>query len=253
MNFIERANQIHNHKYDYSKVTSMNNKENIEIICKEHGSFFPTWNNHLHGVNPTGCPKCANLSRSNKLRKYNTENYISLCKEIHPKYDYSKTIYISMLKTIIVICPEHGEFTPFAGNHYHKKTGCTKCGEIKKSRSQYEDYIEYYLLDKQIYYEREKRFNTLVNPLSNKQLCFDFWIPDISTIIEYQGEHHYKPVNFTNSFGFDKYDLYQLTLQKDELKHQFCLNNDINLITISYQENTFDKVFNYLDSSLCKL
>ena len=38
-NFIEKANEIHNFKYDYSKVNYVNNKEKICIICPEHGEF----------------------------------------------------------------------------------------------------------------------------------------------------------------------------------------------------------------------
>ena len=37
--FIEKANKIHNNKYDYSIINYINNKTEIEIICTEHGIF----------------------------------------------------------------------------------------------------------------------------------------------------------------------------------------------------------------------
>jgi hypothetical protein len=53
--FIQESNIIHNGFYDYSKSIYINQKEKIEIICPEHGSFwvFPT--NHLKGCD---CQKC---------------------------------------------------------------------------------------------------------------------------------------------------------------------------------------------------
>lgn len=53
--FIEKSNKKHNHKYDYSKVNYINNRKDIEIVCKSHGSFFQSPQEHLQG---NGCPKC---------------------------------------------------------------------------------------------------------------------------------------------------------------------------------------------------
>ena len=53
--FIEKANNIHNFKYDYSLTKYKNSKTKIKIICSEHGIFTQTPNSHLNGV---GCPKC---------------------------------------------------------------------------------------------------------------------------------------------------------------------------------------------------
>lgn len=47
----------HNDTYDYSKVTYVNAKTKVEIICKEHGSFWQTPDDHIR---PRGCPKCMN-------------------------------------------------------------------------------------------------------------------------------------------------------------------------------------------------
>lgn len=38
--FINRANKIHNFKYDYSNVDWVNTKVKVEIICPIHGSFY---------------------------------------------------------------------------------------------------------------------------------------------------------------------------------------------------------------------
>ena len=55
--FIKRANLVHEHKYDYSRVNYVNKNSNVTIICREHGVFEQQPANHLHGQ---GCPGCAN-------------------------------------------------------------------------------------------------------------------------------------------------------------------------------------------------
>lgn len=52
---IEDFKKVHDDTYDYSKIEYVGQLEKVEILCKEHGSFFQRPNDHLQGV---GCPKC---------------------------------------------------------------------------------------------------------------------------------------------------------------------------------------------------
>ena len=54
--FIERAKETHNNKYDYSKSEYKNATTKIKIICIEHGEFLQMPPSHLSGA---GCPKCS--------------------------------------------------------------------------------------------------------------------------------------------------------------------------------------------------
>lgn len=45
--FIEKAQKIHDSKYDYSKVEYKNNSTKVCIVCPIHGEFYQTPNNHL--------------------------------------------------------------------------------------------------------------------------------------------------------------------------------------------------------------
>lgn len=60
--FIEKSNEFHNGKYDYSKVEYVNGATPVEIICPKHGSFHQIPRNHMVGV---GCPYC-NESKGEK-------------------------------------------------------------------------------------------------------------------------------------------------------------------------------------------
>jgi hypothetical protein len=75
--FIEKAQKIHNDKYDYSKVNYINWKTNIIIICKIHGEFQQQPNSHLQGK---GCNKCAQII-INKLNSFNDRNGVVLIGE----------------------------------------------------------------------------------------------------------------------------------------------------------------------------
>ena len=55
LEFIDRANQIHNNKYDYSLVDYKNNSTKIKIICSQHGVYETSPENHIFGK---GCCVC---------------------------------------------------------------------------------------------------------------------------------------------------------------------------------------------------
>ena len=54
--FINKANNIHNNKYNYDKVDYKNARTKVIITCIHHGDFKQTPNNHLRG---NGCPRCS--------------------------------------------------------------------------------------------------------------------------------------------------------------------------------------------------
>lgn len=56
--FIDMANIIHHCKYDYSISVYNGSNKYLKIICKEHGIFEKTPDNHCHKTRPQGCPKC---------------------------------------------------------------------------------------------------------------------------------------------------------------------------------------------------
>ena len=116
--FIQRANQVHNSKYDYSETVYCNMKDAITVICPEHGEFNQSAEAHLTG---SGCQKCGRNYRMN------TADFIERAKEVHGgKYDYSKSKYIRTADKLIIICPIHGEFGQTPNSHL-AGIGCSSC------------------------------------------------------------------------------------------------------------------------------
>jgi hypothetical protein len=54
--FIEKANKVHNNKFDYSQSVYIKAHSKITIICPKHGSFEQEPNRHLAGDD---CNKCS--------------------------------------------------------------------------------------------------------------------------------------------------------------------------------------------------
>lgn len=63
--FIEKARKVHGDKYDYSKVTYVNNHSKVIIVCPLHGEFLQTPNKHLQSNR--GCPECKKKEHKNKI------------------------------------------------------------------------------------------------------------------------------------------------------------------------------------------
>lgn len=128
---ISLAKKVHGDKYDYSLFTEYkNDRENVPIVCKEHGIFYQAMNNHIKGKQ--GCPKCGKLKNSIS-RKYTTEEFIDLAKKKHKDfYSYNKTNYTYSHHNIIITCPIHGDFEQIARNHLYG-SGCPKCFKDKSN------------------------------------------------------------------------------------------------------------------------
>lgn len=133
--FIEKGTQLHNNKYDYSKVEYVNSRTKVKIICPEHGEFEQLPSSHLQG---NGCPKCArewtdthkenHCISSRQSRGMTTEQWIARAKQVHgDKYDYSLTVYVNQRTNVKIICPIHGLFEQKADSHI-QGNGCRLCG-----------------------------------------------------------------------------------------------------------------------------
>lgn len=57
--FVDRAQEIHGEKYDYSKVKYLHSRRHkVEIICYKHGPFWQTPDSHINSLRACGCPVC---------------------------------------------------------------------------------------------------------------------------------------------------------------------------------------------------
>jgi very-short-patch-repair endonuclease len=224
-NFIELATNIHGDRYDYSLVEYINANSKVKIIHKNK-IYEQTPTTHLSGARPE------NIHLS--IRK-TTETFIRESVLVHSsKYDYSKVEYFKSQIKVIILCPIHGEFKQTPLSHI-RGYGCPHCSESRGEKT-----IAKYLKDNHIPFIRQKKFTTCRNVF---ELPFDFWIPSKKVLIEYDGEQHFKA---NEHFGGQQ--AFANLKANDAIKTSWCLQNNIELIRISYYEA--DKIPMILDMSL---
>ena len=181
---IERFKKVHNETYDYSKVKYKNYNTPVEIICREHGSFFQKPFNHYRG---NGCLKCSIINK-----RLGINERIEQFNNIHnSKYSYPniEKEYINTLTKISIKCPveSHGIFYQLPVNHY-AGSGCPKCYTNK-----IEEYLLNFLISLNIKVENHNR--KMIEPLE-----IDFLVPDFKFGIEHNGL-------FWHSYGISSFEI----------------------------------------------
>jgi len=108
------------------------------------------------------------------------------------------------------------------------------------SRTSLGEYIlECLLSNNNIKYEREKTF--IIN---NHTHHFDFYLPNFNTLIEYDGEQHYRPKDY-----FGGINGYEKRLSRDYEKNLYAYNNGYKLIRIPYTMNSPKSISDYINSN----
>ena len=238
--FIEKAIKIHGlGRYDYSEVEYVNVMTNVWIICHKHDvpyRFPQTPNCHLDGE---GCPLCGGT------KKLTLKEFIEKANKKHGvgRYDYSKVKYINSDTDVIIICHNHEEPYEFpqTPHHHLMGDGCPLCCSSKGETS-----IRNWLIENKIEFEEQKRFKDCKNI---KPLPFDFYFPQYNLCIEFDGKQHFIPTDFkSNLTEEEKLKSFESLQMRDNIKTDYCKNNNINLLRIKYTENIKEKLSEYFQN-----
>lgn len=222
LEFIEKSKEIHDNKYDYSNSVIDGVKNKVKIICPIHGQFQQEAYKHMSGH---GCKRCTIIDNSHFI-KMNKEYFISKSKEAHiDLYDYSNSIYSGAKELIEIVCKKHGSFKQSAGVHMAGH-GCPSCSQSKgeKEISKTLKYIG-------IEFEEQKTFSECLNHRTGRVLKFDFYIPSKNLLIEYDGEQHFKAIDF---FGGIKELENRQNL--DKIKNRYANDNGFKLLRIPFYD-----------------
>jgi len=200
-------------------------KSDVLVECKECDYIFTQrLSAHLNGH---GCSNCVNLKKKipinillERFKKIHGDKFIYL-DSFEKKYKDGKSkidIFCNSCKKIFFqrIC------THLEGH------SCPFCKESKG-----EKLIAKFLEKHLIQYSRQHKFDNCKN---KQKLPFDFYLSDFKICIEFDGEQHFKPIEY---FGGEK--CLKDTQRNDQIKNEFCKNSDIKLIRIKYSENINEK------------
>lgn len=111
--------------------------------------------------------------------------------------------------------------------------GKFRCEECAKSISRYEFIFKKYLEDNNIEFYYQYSYNQCRDILP---LPFDFYLKDYGCLIEIDGEGHFHPCNFNQISNEEALTTFEITKQHDEIKNNFCKENNIPLLRIPYFE-----------------
>lgn len=151
--FITKAVNLHDNKYDYSAIDYKGAFEIIQIYCNTCKDYFPQKpREHLQGH---GCQICGTKASHDKTRM-TLESFLERIKNRYESIDYSQLQFDSITGTGIFVCTKegHGPYEQKVSNHFRHK-GCKECVKeaIKKaltltpeefySRIKYKNHYDY--------------------------------------------------------------------------------------------------------------
>lgn len=213
-------------KFTKLTVISIDPENSQKVICKcDCGETVSVWKGHLVSGKTKSCGK-----HQSEIREIN--NTSSLIDLTGKKFgmltvdsinrDYNK-------KAIYWNCTcDCGNKKIILGQHL-KQGNIISCGCFKQSKGEYK--IKNLLTENHISFETESTMPDLLSD-KGKKLRFDFKVKkdnDKFYFIEFDGRQH-----FTDENPWNSNDSLEHRQFLDNLKNNYCLNNDIPLIRIPY-------------------
>ncbi len=202
------------------------------LICNE--IFKVTTRDLKQGSHCFGCQKCANKKIGENSKKDLTGQKfgkLTIIKDSDQRYR-GKVVWECKC--------DCGNFTLVNGNDLI--SGHTmSCGCMSQSKGEF--FIEKILKEKSINFISEYSFKNCKNLKTNAYLRFDFYLPDYNICIEYDGMQHFKESSLCS-------DTLQERQERDNIKTQYCKNNNIKLLRISYTEDTEEKIRKIIEDFL---
>lgn len=207
----------------------INTSYKLKLQCKNGHIFQRLWG----GLKRAGftCPYC-----NHKGYNRNTESFKKEVEELTNNEYIVLSKYKTMNEHVLIkhtICGNIWKITPH--NFLDDNNRCPICNKSKGEQA-----IKINLDNYNINYDREYSFLDLYGDYA--PLRFDFAIFEdkeknkLKCLIEYDGEFHYMPIMGEKQFKRQK--------RYDELKNQYCIKNNIELIRIPYWD--FDNIENIL-------
>ena len=205
-----------------------NDSEKTTFQCEKGHKWEASPNKIKQG---RGCPIC----KGDVLRKAfikSQEQFINELNDVNPTLELVSQ-YNGMTKKITYRCKICGNLsTAIADKVIRMESSCHFCKSSLGERI-----IMNYLRSNNIDYIPQKTFEGCKNI---NLLHFDFYLPKYNLCIEYQGEQHYRPVDFSYTPTQESKEKAQKKFienqKRDEIKRFFCKSNGINLLEISYKE-----------------
>lgn len=219
---------------DWTVLTFVGTNKNRQAIwhckctCGEEQDVLATY---LKTGKSRHCKQCGNKNKQNSFYKnlYYKENLLN--QKFGKLTVIEETSQRNKNKEILwrCLCDCGGEKNVSTSDL--KRGYVTSCGCIV---SKGEELITSILNSNNISFETQKTFFNCVFPNTKSLARFDFYINN-QYLIEFDGEQHFYPVDFSCNKSEEQKQLdFQLNQIRDSYKNQWCKDNNIPLIRIPY-------------------
>ena len=206
-----------------------NAHEKLHMLCPHGHKYNAEYGSFHSGV------RCPCESKTHGIK--HDENHI--INTLHDDYNFKLIgTYVNAHTAMELKCERCGEINLLS---WHQVTTCkVRCMHCRDKVTSYGELkVKDFLSEHGFTYTMQKRFSECIDV---KTLPFDFYLDELNIAIEYDGEQHYK-----KCFGMTNKELCDRK-RKDDIKTQFCINNNIYLIRIPYWD--FDNIENILEKEL---
>lgn len=221
--FVRRAKEVHGDKYTYHEDSYTNISNETKITCAKHGDFKQKGILHVNGC---GCSDCANEAISKSLM-LNTDIFRQRAKDKYgDRFDLTDTVYKGWDENVTIKCNTCGEYFEQKPNNFLRGFGCPNC-----NLSNGEAIIKNFLENFSINFKQQYALPNEDKSCSNKKLFVDFFLPYLNTIIEFNGDQHYRPVEIWG--GKEQFEKQQ---RRDNALRAYCKAHKIKLIEIPYKD-----------------
>lgn len=204
---------------NYTLITTeyKNNKTKLDIICDKGHEWHPSYDNFINKNRK--CRKCADI-QNGKNQKTSWDEILNMVEFYGYKMISVESDYENQKSKLIALCPNGHEYE-FYVNNFKRGKRCNKCN-MSGGEQEIERVLNKYSID--------HIFNYRFDEDRMRSKPYDFYIESIRLCIEYDGQQHYHM-----QFGKTLLDLMNQRYI-DNIKTQYCIDNNIKLIRIPYWE-----------------
>lgn len=226
------------------KISCGSSKRYFYIKCQNKNYHESYKTNAYDFIKGSRCPYCSN--RHGKIHSLDSlgellkdKKLLHLWSDKNKKSPYE---YAPMSnKNAYWKCPDgkHKDYSRIINNSHIYNFRCPECNYSKGERR-----IEKYLINNNIKFITQKKFDNLIG-IGRGLLSYDFYIPKLNLLIEFQGEFH------DGSVPYQTEEEFKYQQEHDRRKKEYAENNNINLLEIWYYD--FDNIEEILNNQLLEV
>lgn len=214
-------------------------KNQIKCYCLKHNNYFERLALSLFNDN-CGCDEC-HKELARLVSGFSEDEYVEILHSSFPDVDLVGE-YITLQDTTDFYCQKCNiswQDKPILV----KNRGCPSCDNNRTENLVGKIFDKYGFK-----YLRQYSFDDCKD---KRKLMFDYYLVDYNIVCEYDGEQHYFPVGFGCKNENESYEKFLYTQKHDEIKNNYCKDNNISIIRIPYWEKK--NMENFLLEELIKI